>query len=275
VAKQMKKLTTKVLLLVAVVSMSLFACTKKISNEPQEKKSVQLLPNVATAAGSSSVFPLSNYDGAGVLHNEGLHYTLTTPGYSQMPFDMQMNTVTNFFTENQIEADLNLPVNEIESSLDAIVDMDASAFGGYIIAGVASQPVWQQEMSMVINVINTSSDNATADEVSGRLRAVESRILANPAISDEDKNAVLQFSSIVRHSQEYWKNFVETQQQMGRFNAGACWDCIKKNWKKLALSDGWGFITGLLKGGWQTGVVKAIAKSAGSLWKHCRQPCFW
>lgn len=273
----MKKNFSSTLLLFAVMLIGLNACTKKDINS-NENARTEIAPPASSQSnfsGTSSVFPLSNYDGAGIMHNEGLNYTLTTPGYSSMQASEQVATVTKYFVENQIEADLSISADEIESELGEVVPMSPSGFSSHIVNSLNGNPVWQQHIARINRLVINAGDDAPADVLSAQLRTYEASVMNNAAISYYDKNAILQYSAIVRNSQEYWKGFTDNQQVLGRFNASACWECIKRNWRKLALSDGWGFITGLLKGGPKTGVVKAIAKSAVSLFKHCRSECFW
>lgn len=157
----------------------------------------------------------NSYDQIGILHNKFLDYfSQNVPAEGNVNFDAFLNIYTKFAADNQIDFD-DTQRRTLNSSYGTFLEMLGP---NNDISNI--NPEMCKRFPALCNITGTGpyNPNGLLDKSSGgtsyertlkyidAIRDIEKKVIASKDITEDDRNAILAYYTVARHSAAYWHN---------------------------------------------------------------------
>lgn len=249
-----------------VVSMSFMACEKTPTNEVQA-------PTTDTSVGTYAKNSSNPYDNAGAEHNTYLDQTLkenfkdlslTRDQAFQKAFEAYAQTnPPSYITYDSIYVRNKTLFDGLRTTTDPTTYLTNNGLGSVAARYVAS----------MLDSLSPSSSTTprTSQTVCASIKILETDILSNSTVPDQDKAIILSAASVLRHSYCYWEangpKWALSFQEAGQTGTATAswWDVAKEDGKGAVSGGIGGAAAGAAAGGAGAVPGAAVGAAAGAV----------
>ena len=184
-----------------LAATTIIACNKKDSTPSQSANSSKSKLMDASDATDAAANPNNPYDYVGYNHNVGLQATRATWSSTNATFDASYNAAVNY--ANTVQAPVNMSESQITTMLTALRADNSDGKETYL-SKVGLSQTGAHYASQLCTITTECYNYDSYEAYRNAMIELESAVLADNSLGDNEKGRILSGASVGRHSVLYW-----------------------------------------------------------------------